>query len=187
MKFTLIAAMALSTMAIARAMGGAQALPPAITLDKILALNVKSADLKRSAKFYSEVFGYRIVKMIVQSPEGATLASSLDEQGVHWVLMEGPFPIVLVATSAPTPLRFDGIVPSFRVTELDEAFETAQRLGMKILKPIQRFGGPKDFGFFIVADPDGNPLDIIQLSQGAQSIFDEPIHATGGKKQAKKP
>jgi catechol 2,3-dioxygenase-like lactoylglutathione lyase family enzyme len=148
--------------------------PAAIPLTGFSHINIKSSDIKRSAQFYTAVLGFHIHKMLKQTAAGVAPATSLEEPGVHWVFMDGgPIKIVLVATPGLTPASDPPLVPSFLVKDLDAAFKAAEGLGLKIVKPIQRTGSAKDFGFFLVADPDGNPLDLIQLSPASKSVFDE--------------
>ncbi len=155
---------------IGTAASAAEATP--IALQSLSFLNLKSADLERSVEFYHRVFGFRVATIMIETAQGLEVADSLDVSGIRGVILAGAFPLVLVPTPANGAARSDAIVPTFQVADADRAFTAAGRLGVRILKPVQRPQGADGMAFFLIADPDGTALDIIEFPKGKASVLD---------------
>ncbi|MDY0396935.1 VOC family protein [Virgibacillus halophilus] len=116
--------------------------------NQIPAVFIHVRDLKKSVKWYSEIFGLHVDLDTVVSP-------------VHNVPMKGGTGLTLddhtfddQFTHQPSP----NPIANFLAADIDEAYEFLQQKNVKIVREIERIG--KKFAWFNFSDPDGNVLMV---------------------------
>ncbi|WP_447978211.1 VOC family protein [Candidatus Nitrospira bockiana] len=116
-----------------------------------IALNV--TDVQQARAFYERLFGMRVVWQ--PDPMNVYLSSGQDNLALHQAAPAGP---PAGAGSRPQSLDHLGFVME-STDAVDRLFESAQRYGAPIIKPLRRH---RDGSYsFYVADPDGNVVQVL--------------------------
>jgi catechol 2,3-dioxygenase-like lactoylglutathione lyase family enzyme len=141
----------------------------AVPIAKVVALShatLEVAGLQRSIDFYTEVLGLEIFLDDRRDPLRPSVKGVIGDFSLE--LEQG------AAASDPGPRRPFGVPAgaptlSFAVSNLDEAFERLQALGLVDLeRPVERRG----IRFFSVFDPDGQTVELIQFPAPLRVLAD---------------
>lgn len=129
------------------------------------------SDMDRSLDFYRGLLGMDVVFDV--ELEGASMESVTGQSGAKGRMVGGLIGgavIELLAlgdqpTGKPGP-RIGYTNISFRVDDLDTTYEQVLALGHRAQQEPVDIGGVR---MFFVADPDGTPIEIIELPAGLTS------------------
>ena len=129
------------------------------------------SDMDRSLAFYTAVLGMDVVFDVAL--EGASMESVTGRDGARGRMVGGLIGgavIELLALGDEGPAsrgpRIGYTNISFRVDDLDAAYERVQALGQRPQQEPVDIGGVR---MFFVADPDGTPIELIELPAGLTS------------------
>jgi glyoxylase I family protein len=148
--------------------------PPPIAVQNFSHICVGVSDIEASRAFYSAVLGMDVVFDV--ELEGAGLNSVTGGAAQHGRMVGGLVGDVMVewlslgvVPAAPSGPHLGYTNMSFRVDDLDAAFDNLRRH-----HPDVRAEPPVDIGgvrMFFIHDPDGTPIEIIELPGGASSTM----------------
>ncbi len=127
-----------------------------IELKGVAHFSIPVSDVDRSIKFYTEVVGCKLLSSL---PNGKI--TFLDAGGVCVLLIKRPAPI----QKGPAEMS-DGVHHAFIVdaSAYEAAKESLRSKGVEIFFEEDRRGGTIDGPRFYFRDPDGTPLEIINLT-----------------------
>lgn len=146
--------------------------PPPIAVQNFSHLCVGVSDIEASRAFYTAVLGMDIVFDV--ELEGAGLNSVTGGAAQHGRMVGGLVGDVMVellslgaVPAAPNGPHLGYTNMSFRVDDLDLAFDNLRRHHPDVhAEPPVDIGGVR---MFFIHDPDGTPIEIIELPGGASS------------------
>lgn len=132
------------------------------------------SDMERSLAFYRSVLGMDVVWDVAL--EGASMESVTGRDGAKGRMVGGLIGgavIELLALGDEGGARRGPSIGytniSFRVDDLDAAYERVQALGQRPQQEPVAISGVR---MFFVADPDGTPIELIELPAGLTSPVD---------------
>lgn len=129
------------------------------------------SDMDRALGFYTEVLGMDVVFDV--SLEGDSMESVTGRDGAKGRMVGGLIggAVIELLALGDEPTRSAGprigyTNISFRVEDLDAAHAQVVALGRRPLQDPVEIGGVR---MFFVADPDGTPIELIELPAGLTS------------------
>ncbi|MBI2702025.1 VOC family protein [Mycobacterium gordonae] len=143
---------------------------PAITVQNFSHICVGVSDIETSRAFYTAVLGMDVVFDV--ELEGAGLDSVTGGAAQHGRMVGGLIGDVMVellslgsVPAGPSGPHLGYTNMSFRVDDLDTAYANVRRQHPDVhAEPPVDIGGVR---MFFVQDPDGTPIEIIELPGGA--------------------
>ena len=130
--------------------------------------------MDRSLDFYTELFGMDVVFDVELA--GASMESVTGTDGAKGRMVGGLIGGAMVEllalgdvprSGAPSRIGYTNI--SFRVDDLDATHDRVRALGHQPLQDPVEIGGVR---MFFVADPDGTPIELIELPDGLTSTVE---------------
>jgi catechol 2,3-dioxygenase-like lactoylglutathione lyase family enzyme len=140
-------------------------------------LVVGVTDMDRALSFYRGLLGMDVVfdQLISGGAFNAALHASRQQEGrvVGGVIGGLMIELLSLGGSKPTEATRRGIVGiqnvSLSVTDLDDTFQRIKEAGYQPDQTPFEIGGVR---MFFVKDPDGTPVEFIELPGGARSTYE---------------
>jgi catechol 2,3-dioxygenase-like lactoylglutathione lyase family enzyme len=141
-------------------------------------LVVGVTDMDRAMTFYRDLLGMDVVfdQLISGESFDAALHASRKQEGRVVGGLIGGLMIELLSLGGggdPTPPKRRGVVGiqnfSLSVTDLDDTYRRITEAGYEPDQKPFEIGGVR---MFFVKDPDGNPVEFIELPGGARSTYE---------------
>ena len=149
--------------------------PQPLVVENFSHICIGVTDLERSLPFYTGVLGMDVVFDVELEGAGLDAVTGGAAQNGRMVggLIGGTMVELLFlgdVPAGPAGPRIGYTNMSFRVADLDDAYETLRQQHTEVrTEPAVDIGGVR---MFFVYDPDGTPIEILELPAGAHTTLE---------------